>query len=230
MKKIFTLIELLIVIAIIAILAAMLLPALNKARDMARGISCTSNLKQVGIGHASYVQDNKDYTTGPRAGDYGSGRWYVALTPYLGSINIATNTGNFNFNDGGSNGNGAAMAAAVKNVLKCPAGNRAYTKDGSLYRAVTFVYNTMIVEVMIASSQTATSETNGWNFKVTKLKRPSIIPLLADGVDNFEFTAAWKSRIDYPHQNKSGVLFFDGHAAQPVMRPLTDDFCRGYSK
>lgn len=57
-KENFTLVELLIVIAIITILASMILPALNKAFEAARRISCTNNLSQIGKAITMYADDN----------------------------------------------------------------------------------------------------------------------------------------------------------------------------
>ena len=60
--RFFTLIELLIVIAIIAILAGMLLPALNQAREKSRAASCMGNLRSMGIAFNAYFSDNKEYS------------------------------------------------------------------------------------------------------------------------------------------------------------------------
>jgi len=56
----FTLVELLVVIGIIAILISMLLPALNKAREVARTVMCLSNMRQVFIENRLYANDNRD--------------------------------------------------------------------------------------------------------------------------------------------------------------------------
>ena len=74
----FTLIELLIVIAMIAILASMLLPALNKARRHAQGVQCVNNLKQVGTVILNYSNDYYDYL--PFGADNRSSSLYYGFT------------------------------------------------------------------------------------------------------------------------------------------------------
>ena len=81
-KRRFTLIELLIVIAIIAILAGMLLPALNQARARGQSAKCISNLKQVALGMTMYVGENEDWFPKGHSDDEDQRNWRDRLAQY----------------------------------------------------------------------------------------------------------------------------------------------------
>ena len=111
MKKSFTLIELLVVIAIIAILAAMLLPALQQARENGKKTTCVNNFGTVGKYAAFYIQDNNGFfpyhwsTTArtylPRMYDGHPGSFtpyaqWKYTTEYLGGMCVASGKININ--------------------------------------------------------------------------------------------------------------------------------------
>ena len=87
MRRGFTLIELLVVIAIIAILAAILFPVFARAREKARQASCSSNLKQIGLGLLMYAQDYDEKIL--LSGNWdGAPYWQLTIYPYTNNWQI----------------------------------------------------------------------------------------------------------------------------------------------
>ncbi len=85
-RRAFTLIELLVVISIIALLLAILMPVLSRARDAATTVTCASGLRQIGLAFAMYRDDNNDYlpwTYSPGGYVWATGHLarYVSLRP-----------------------------------------------------------------------------------------------------------------------------------------------------
>lgn len=80
-RRAFTLVELLVVIAIIGILVAMLLPAIQSAREAARRNSCLNNLKQVSLAVVNYADARKTLPPGAHSCCWGT--WIVEILPYM---------------------------------------------------------------------------------------------------------------------------------------------------
>lgn len=98
LRRGFTLIELLVVIAVIGTLVALLLPAVQQAREAARRTQCLNNLKQVGLAVQNYHDQHRAFPMGGSREMPGSWGYAVYLLPFLDQVN-AYNTADFNAQD-----------------------------------------------------------------------------------------------------------------------------------
>lgn len=202
MKRAFSLLELLVVVAILALLAAITFPAFSRARESARRSSCQSNLRQIFLAHYQYKEDS-DGVFAPCA--YRNARnerviWPQLLQPYAKSEQIfrcPSDTASLRLGYGLN----TIAFADVENLAPSPGGVRL----GALRFDATS-------ELILACDSGAGDDVNAPVPDAWKIVPPSF-PLQFEG----------DARPSGRHFERASVLFFDGHVKSLAL----DAFYRG---
>ncbi len=125
----FSLVELLVSIAIIAVLLAMLLPTLVHARRLSHQVNCANNLRQVSIGWVTYIQENKD--TFPRFGVFPD--WNYGGASFLGPERTPILASERPINRYiADDDTGAAMSRNLIALFRCPSDRGVYERGGTV--------------------------------------------------------------------------------------------------
>ncbi|MFN3152934.1 DUF1559 domain-containing protein [Bremerella sp.] len=116
----FTLVELLVVIAIIGVLIALLLPAVQQAREAARRMQCSNNLKQIGLAFHNYHDIHRSFPYGARAiGNTFGPSWWAGLLPFIEQNSLFEKL-DLTVNNAGWSANASVLIRQPAPVMVCP--------------------------------------------------------------------------------------------------------------
>ena len=211
MKKFFTLIELLVVIAIMAILAAMLLPALQQARERGKSTTCINNLKTIGTALMMYTGDYKGFFPAP----YMKIAWRNGMYPYTGVDPQKIETWK-------------KQSMKDSGVYYCPSDTWFGPQNVACY---SYGYNTYLSSFNFDGGYSPQAQPTAYALKIDHVSTPSQKIYIADHYNTALFNTIldqncwpfWKTSVPvgnginkgawFRHSNRGNFLKVDGHVS-----------------